>query len=218
MKKTTSKKFFKLLNWFLLITALTFITTWLPFLRSLCDGESYRWGASAYNLTFNGAGLSTDYYFLVINFAIGFLLMWSMYWAKNRAIFYTLGLIWYGFIFTNSLYQVFWGGGYEFHGDTLGIHLDLSYVIVPAVTFLLLFTIYMIMQDKQHSFVPTWVKKNKIWSLLLVLPLPVQAVLFSMGEPHDISDQIGVIITIAQVVLLPFALRGYKVGVASSEV
>ncbi len=217
MKKITNQRFFNLLSWFLFVTALTFITTWLPFLRSLCDGESYRWGTSFYGLTFSGAGLSTDYYYLVINFAIGFFLMWSMYWTGKRIIFYTLGLLWYGFIFTNSLYQVFLGGGYEFHGDTLGIHLDLSYVIVPAVTLLLAAMIYFIIQDRGRPFNAQWVKKNRIWTLLILLPIPLQAILLRTGESHELSDQIGVIIAIVQVVVLPFALKGYKIMTPPTE-
>ncbi len=211
MKTLSNQSFFRLFNVLLIITSLTFITTWLPFLRAILDGESYKWGTGFFGILFHGDGVSNEFYYIIINFVIGLGLLCSFYWIKNRKIFYFLLAIWFGSMIGNSLFQVFYGKGYMFHGDTLGIHLDLSYIIVPLMLFLGTFVTYMIIQDSRNPFKATWSKKNKFWALILLIPIPIQAVLLYFGEPHGTTDQIGVIIAILQIIFLHKALKGYEV-------
>lgn len=210
MKQLSQPKFFRTLNYLLLLTGLTFITTWLPFLRAILDGETYQWGTRFFGTMYRGAGVSTDFIYIVLNALVGIALLTSFYWAKNRIIFYILCLLWFVPMIGNSFYEVFVGEGYSFHGDTLNLHLDLSYVIIPFMLLLGAFVIYMILQDRKQQFRAKWSKKNKRWLAILLIPLPVQAVLLYMGEPHGITDKIGVIIAVLQVILISFALRGYQ--------
>jgi hypothetical protein len=52
-----------------------------------------------------------------------------------------------------------------------------------------------------------WSNRNTRWVLVLAALLPMQLVLLRIGEPHGTTDQIGVLITIAQWFLLSIALR-----------
>lgn len=54
----------------LLGTTLSFISTWLPFIRSIFDGESYMWGKGFLNFKFTGNGLNGDFFYLIIDVTI----------------------------------------------------------------------------------------------------------------------------------------------------
>ncbi len=45
----------------------------------------------------------------------------------------------------------------------------------------------------------------------MLAPIPVQVVLFHVGEPHGITDKIGVIIALLQVALAWTAFKGYNI-------
>lgn len=98
-----------------------------------------------------------------------------------------------------------------FHGDTLNVHLDLSFIIIPFMIFLGALVVKVILEDRKHSFVTEGTKKNKFWATLLLVPIPVQVVLFYMGEPHGITDKIGVVIALLQVALAWTAFKSYKI-------
>lgn len=211
METTKNRRFFKKLNFLLILTSFTFATSWLPFIRGISDGASYHWGTSLFGNTFYGKGMSGDFYYVVLNVMIGLMLMYSFYWIKNRMAFYLLLILWYGSMIANSFYEVFAGDGYMFHGDTLNVHLDLSFIIIPLMIVMGAFVVYVILEDRKYSFVAKGTKKNKFWAILLLFPIPVQAVLFSMGEPHGLTDKIGVIIALLQVALAWTAFKAYEV-------
>lgn len=210
METKKNHRVFKRLNLLLILTSLTFATSWLPFIRGIADGESYLWGTSLFGNSFYGKGMSGDFYYVVINVIICLVLMYSFYWIKNRIVFYTLLVVWYGSMIANSFYEVFAGDGYMFHGDTLNVHLDLSFIIIPIMILMGALVVKVILKDLKHSFIAKGTKKNKFWAILLLAPIPVQVVLFYMGEPHGISDKIGVIIALLQVVLAWTAFKGYS--------
>lgn len=211
MNTTKNGHFFKKLKFLLILTSFTFATSWLPFIRGIADGESYQWGASLFGNVFYGKGISGDFYYVVLNVIIGLMLMYSFYWIKNRIAFYLLLILWYGSMIANSFFEVFAGEGYMFHGDTLNIHLDLSFIVIPLMIVVGTFVVYVILEDRKYSFVAKGTKKNKFWAMLLLTPIPVQAVLFSMGEPHGLTDKIGVIIALLQVALAWTAFKAYDV-------
>lgn len=211
MKTTKNRRFFKTLNFLLIVTSITFATSWLPFIRGIADGESYQWGTSLFGSVFYGKGMSGDFYYVVLNVIIGLMLMYSFYWIKNRIAFYLLLILWYGSMIANSFYEVFSGDGYMFHGDTLNVHLDLSFIIIPLMIVIAALVVYMILEDRKHSFVAKGTKKNKFWAILLLTPIPVQALLFSMGEPHGLTDKIGVVIALLQVAFAWTAFKAYDV-------
>ena len=111
----------------------------------------------------------------------------------------------------NSFYVVFAGDGYLFHGVTINVHLDLSFIIIPIMIVMGVLVVYIILEDRKYSFLAKGTKKNRFWSILLLTPIPVQAVLFFMGEPHGLTDRIGVIIALLQVALAWTAFKAYDV-------
>jgi hypothetical protein len=209
METDNKNQFYRKLNLLLILTSLTFATSWLPFIRGISDGVSYQWGTSLFGEFFYGNGIGGDFYYVVVNVLIFLALMYTFYWIKNRTIFYLLLLVWYGSMIANSFYEVFLGEGYMFHGDTMNIHLDLSYAILPLMIMLGVFVLHVVFEDRKHSFTAKRHKKNKVWAICLLLPIPFQAVLFYMGEPHGITDKIGVIIALLQVVLVWTAFKAY---------
>ena len=52
-----------------------------------------------------------------------------------------------------------------------------------------------------------WTRTNKVLGLALIALLPIQFVLLRFGEPHGTTDQIGVVLTILQWMLIGAALR-----------
>jgi hypothetical protein len=208
-KKTQS--LIRKLNLLLILTSFTFATSWLPFIRGISDGESYQWGTTFLGKLFYGSGTGGDFYYVLLNVAIGLGLMYSFYWVRRRNLFYLLLIIWYGSMITNSFYEVFIGEGYMFHGDTLNVHLDLSFIIIPFMIFLGALVVKVILEDRKHSFETEGTKRNKFWATLLLVPIPVQVVLFYMGEPHGITDKIGVVIALLQVALAWTAFKSYKI-------
>ena len=211
METKKSRHFFKRLNLLLILTSLTFATSWLPFIRGIADGESYHWGTSLFGNVFYGKGTGGDFYYVAINVFLCLLLMYFFYWIKNRKIFYSLLVLWYGSMIGNSFFEVFAGDGYMFHGDTLNVHLDLSFIIIPFMIVMGALVVKVILEDLNHGFVAKGTKKNKLWAILLLAPIPVQIVLFYMGEPHGITDKIGVIIALLQVALAWTAFKGYNI-------
>jgi len=99
--------------------------------------------------------------------------------------------------------------GFEFHGDTLGIHLNLGVPVVAVVVGFSLLAVYWAYREPKRSpghRSPPWAPRNKRLLTLFFLLLPIQFLLLRFGEPHGTTDAIGVLLTMAQCVLLPFAL------------
>lgn len=202
MKKITAiRPYNNLFNWLLFFTGITFMLTWLPLLRCLFDGESYQWGQSFWGIFFSSKGLSLDYIFLVFSLGLYLWLYYAFYWQKNRKIFYGLIAWWFLHNFGNLLFDIWKNGDTMFHGDTLGVHVSLTYIIVP-LSFLAFILIYFVIkkdQSLEEVSIP-WAKVNKRAAIILLSPIPIQAILFATGEPHDLGDQIGVIIAIVQAI------------------
>lgn len=210
MPNSTKQHYRKYLNSLLFLTGLTFATTWLPFLRGLMDGDSYFWGTSLFGRSFSGSGISGDFFYVLLNLIVGLLLLYSFYWMGKRIIFYSLLVVWYGSMIANTFYESFFGGGYFFNGDTLNVHLDLSYVILPLMLLMGILVIRVIQADRKLVLRSEWTRRNTIWALALLTPVIIQAYLFQEGEPHGVTDKIGVILALLQVLLVSIPLRAYK--------
>ena len=211
MENQENTFFFKKLNFLLFVTSLSAATSWLPFIRGISDGESYEWGTTFLGTLFHGTGVTGDFYFVFLNMLLVILLMYSFYWIRNRKIFYSLLGVWYGSIIANAIFEVFKGERYMFHGDTLNVHVDLTFILIPLILLLGAFVLHMVYADRKHHFTVKSHRKNKIWAMLLLLPIPVQIVLFHMGEPHGITDQIGVVIALMQIALFWKMFQAYYI-------
>lgn len=184
------------------------MTTWLPFLRAIFDGESYRWGTAYFGFTFQGAGVNLDFIYVVAQLLFYAALMVSMYWVRNRSYYYVLLGVWFVNYFGNLISDIIINGDTMFHGDTLNVHISITWIILP-LSLLAMFLVLLVIRSDRNATeqITPWSAKNKMLLFVILGPLPIQAVLFAVGEPHGITDQVGVIISILQSFLIPIILR-----------
>ena len=203
----------------LFMVGLTFMLTWLPSVRSLFDGRSYEWGLNYFGFTISGQGISSHYVFLLIQLVFFSALFLSFYWIRNRIVNYTLLGLWWVHIFGNLLFDIVVNGDTEFHGDTMNVHISLSMIVIPLAIITLGLIILTVRKDMNSLPVTIpWSRKNARLAWIVFGPLPIQAILLATGQPHGTTDQIGVLISIAQCFLIPFVVRPYhdspKVAIA----
>lgn len=105
------------------LLSLTFMIVWLPFVRSLFDGESYAWGTNYFGFFISGNGVTPSFLFLIIQMALYALLFIGLYRMKNRKLYFGLLFIWWINVFGNLIYDIIVNGDTMFHGDTLNVHI-----------------------------------------------------------------------------------------------
>jgi hypothetical protein len=196
----------RLLKGLLLWTALTTMVFWLPFVRGLFDGASYEWGGFG----FSGRGTAGDYWFVATASLLAIALQ-CLAWRGPRAAFYALFGSWHLYLaFTTAAAAITDPASLRFQGETLGV--DVSFAVAAPVFMgvaaaLVLF--WMVRDARNGTTRPSltaWWPRNTRWVLALAALLPMQLVLLRVGEPHGTTDQIGVLVTIAQWFLLSVAL------------
>lgn len=203
----------RLLRVLLFWTALTFLVAWLPTLRGLFDGPSYQWGAILWGWSFRGAGVGGDYWFPVLQSALGLTILW-LGWRGARPPFGWLFAGWHATLFSSALYgALVYPDRYRFRGDTLGIDVSLA-AVGPILTggFLALAVLWLVRdllagRARERRPVPPWAPANTVWAAALAALLPVQFVLLRFGVPHGVTDAAGVLITIAGWLLIGVAIR-----------
>jgi hypothetical protein len=188
----------------LIYDALIMIMVWLPLVRGLFDGPSYQWGWSS---TIGGRGLSGYYWLLVVATIYGVTLLYTG-WRGARKPFHWLLLVWHvvGVLQAVSIAN---SGGFRFRGDTLGTDFSLGIVVLPLeLTFfsLALFWIVRDLRSGRRSESPRWSKLNQRMLLTALSIVPVQFSLLRYGELTSIYDQVGVVLTLMQWVILNLAL------------
>lgn len=188
-----------LFNGLMILSGITFMLVLLPLQRCLLDGESYSWGMNYFGMSFFSKGVQPDYFILIPFLLLYVLYFYAFYWVKNRILFYIM-LVWYWIHnFGNLLFDILKNGDTEFHGDTLDIHISLSAIVIPLSVVFLIWIVAVILKDKKLAVVQIpWSRKNKIKAILILGILPIQALLYATGEPHGLTDEIGVILTILQ--------------------
>jgi hypothetical protein len=193
------------------LMAFSFLIVWLPLLRSLLDGDTYQWGTSYFGTMISGAGVTASLMFLVVQLVFYVGLFWSIFRAQKRMIAYLLTIVWWIHFFGNLLFDIIVNGDTMFHGDTLNVHISISMIVIPLSILAAVLIVLWIRRDlKSHDIEIQWSRKNKMLALLILGPLPLQAILLRIGEPHATTDEIGVIITILQCLLLPLIFFPYK--------
>jgi hypothetical protein len=191
-----------------LFISITFMMAWLPFIRSIFDGKSYVWGISYFGATISGAGLSLSLLFIVAQVGLYAVLIIGLYRMKNRQLYGGLLAVWWINIFGNLIFDIIKNGDTMFHGDTMNVHISLTYIILPLAVGAILF-IAMTLRTQQESVVISWNKKNSTLLYTFLAMLPILLILLSSGEPHGTSDQIGVLIAIAQCFYIPVIFRPF---------
>ena len=200
----------KLLRLLLAWTTVTLLLPWLAMVRSVLDGGSYHWGYSFWGVTFAGNGFEGDFWILPVETAFGIALLW-LGWRGARQPFPWILSGWHGLLFSNALYgAIVHPENYRFRGDTLGIDVSLAWVgpLFMGTFFVLSVVWSMRQRHRDQSLpIPVWSRVNARWSWALLALLPVQLLLLRPGDPHGLTDKIGVILTIAQWFAISLALE-----------
>ena len=199
----------RLLRAILIWTGITFIIVWLPLVRGLMDGESYQWGNSLWGMQIGGRGVHGDYWLLVIQAAFGIVLLY-LGWRGARQPFHWLLLLWQIPLAAQACYYAFTSPeDYRFRGDTLGVDVSLAWVGPVFAGGFALLSILWVVRDwrtRGERLVPEWGRVNFIFLSIVLFLLPIQFVLLRFGEPHGTRDQVGVILTMTQWLLINWAM------------
>jgi hypothetical protein len=196
----------RLLRALLAWTALTTLMFWLPLVRSVMDGESYEWGF----MGLSGRGLHGDLWFPALGAALAFAIRW-LGWRGARMPFHVLLLLWIVPVGAGATWQsVAHPDDFRFRGDTLGVDIPLAPVGIlffGGFAALAVFWVIRDLRSGRRREASPWTRANTVLTAALVALLPVQFLLLQFGEPHGTTDQIGVVITILQWLLVGAALR-----------
>jgi hypothetical protein len=199
----------RLLTFWLLVWGLF---GWLPLVRAFFDGASYQWGTTWFGTTISGAGVTTAIVLPAIKTIVA---LFAIYAVQRRVRPWNwvipLGLT--SLLVADGIHgyltdpDAFW-----FHGDTLGVHINLGIAIpVFNAAFLIVAALHSVRQHRAAGGSIPLSTTNRRWLVTLALLLPVQFVLLRFGTPHGTTDQIGVVITILQWLLVGAALRRTEV-------
>lgn len=206
-------------NTLMFVMSITFMIVWLPFIRSLFDGDTYQWGYTYFGNVISGAGLTPSFLFLIVQFALYAALIYGMYRMKNRMLYQVLLAIWWVNVFGNLLSDIIINGDTLFQGDTLGVQLSISMIVIPLSILALVLLVMFIRTEKETQIVSParWRPINQTLWLGFLISLPLVFVLLFFGEPHATTDEIGVLIAIAHCFYLPFVFKPYKPAMQSVE-
>lgn len=187
-------------------TALTTVIFWLPLMRSLMDGDTYEWGFAS----FGGHGLHGDLWFPALGVALA-LSIRGLGWRGARMPFHALLLLWIVPLGASATWlSITQPDDFRFQGDTLGVDVSLAPVGILLFGGLAALAVFWVIRDlrsgRRCEALP-WTRTNKVLGFALIALLPIQFVLLRFGEPHGTTDQIGVVLTILQWMLIGAALR-----------
>ena len=197
----------RFLQGLLLWTALTTLIFWLPAVRGLFDGASYEWGAFG----LRGRGIAGDYWFVATG-SLAAIALQYLAWRGPRAVFYVLLGGWHSYLaVATASAAIADPASLRFTGDTLGVDVSLAVVAPVLMGIAAALVLLWIVRDARSGIprpaLTAWSPRNTRWVLALAALLPMQLVLLRVGEPHGTTDQIGVLVTIAQWFALSIALR-----------
>jgi hypothetical protein len=185
------------------------IIPWLVTYRLTLEGDGYSWGSSYFGRMFHSSGLARpDFLVIYILLALSLFLMWQLRNQRFR-LAAPLLVAFLGFFAADAVYELMAGEPVMFHGDTLGVHLNVS-----VLFFVLQFGLFAIalawwygVRDIDRGPGPQPLTNLKRWLVRLCVVLaPIQIMLLVAGEPHAMTDEIGVILTILQWLFLAYAL------------
>ena len=199
----------RLLKAILIWTMFTLLVLWLPLVRGLMDGESYQWGNSFWGFQAEGRGLHGDYWLLLLQVAFGITLLY-LGWRGAQRPFHSLLLLWHLPLSVVACCNAFTSPeDYRFRGDTLGVDVSLAWVGPLLFGGFALLSVLWVVRDSKRGedrVRREWNRVNYVLLLIAVSLLPLQFVLLRFGEPHGPRDQVGVILTMLQWVLINLAL------------
>lgn len=199
----------RLLKAILIWTMLTLLLVWLPLVRGLMDGDSYQWGSSFWGFQVGGRGIHGHYWLVILQALFGVALLY-LGWRGAQQPFSWLLLLWHIPLGVQATYNALSSPeDYRFRGDSLGVDVSLAWV-GPLFFggFALLSVLWVVrnLKMRREKVVPEWARANRVLLMIAVGLLPIQFVLLRYGEPHGTTDQVGVILTMLQWLLINLGL------------
>ena len=176
-----------------------FVFSWLPLVRVVIEGDTYQWGTTHFGVSFSAKGLEADMWLLVFKSALFGMLIYTA--SRGVHGLFRWLVVPASVVMTADVMHaaVTDPDGFEFRGDTLGIHLQLGPVVVAVVAALSLLAVYWVIREATSDTGPVLMLlslRNKRLLTLWFSLLPLQFVLLRFGEPDGLTDQIGVLITV----------------------
>jgi len=203
------------LRWLLGWTALTTIIFWLPTVRGAFDGPSYRWGLFG----FSGSGMAGAWWLPVLG-SLAALAARSLAWRGGLRPASLLIAAWHLMLFAGVVYAAATNpDDFRLQGDTMGINISLALVgpaLFGAGAALAIYVGVRVLRGDIAARREAWAPSNTRWLVALLALLPVQFILLRYGSAGSTADQIGVLLTIAQWLLLDRALRPRAGGPATA--
>lgn len=203
----------KLLKAILIWTVFTLIIVWLPLIRGIMDGDAYQWGYTFWGIQAGGRGIRGDYWVLVLQAIFGFTLLY-LGWRGAKPPFHWLLLLWHFSLATQAIYNsLTFPEEYRFRGDTLGVDVSLAWVgplFFGGFALLSLLWVVRDLKRNRERIGPQWTRANQILLLIAASLLPLQFVLLRYGVQHGRNDQIGVLLTMLQWVLINMGLYPWR--------
>jgi len=198
---------------YILLVGLTlaFILAWLPAVRGLLDGPTYEWGLSLFGHQFSGSGTDGDYWFVASEAVLGIITLY-LGWRSPGFFFKAFSLLFSGVWLADAVWSnILTGEGQVFEGATLGVNVSVGLLFLAFFGLMFMLALVWALFGRLGR-PPRWGLANSELLSIAVLLLPVQYLLLSTGEAREFSDQFGVLITMAQWLILslsfaPFARR-----------
>lgn len=182
---------------------------WLVTHRISLEGDSYRWGTEYFGHMFHSAGFERPDFLIIYGLlAASLFVMWQLRRHHLRVAAAAM-LVYLGFFAADAAQQFLSGEPMMFHGDTLGIHVDLSvpFFILQFGMFAVAIAWWWLLRDIRVEPAPRPVAGfRRLLVMVCIAAFPVQIALLVTGEPHGTTDAIGVIMTLSQWALLAYAL------------
>ena len=184
------------------------------------DGSSYSWGSSFFSWSFGGSGTGGYYWILVLQIILCVGLLY-LGWRGARPPFHWMLLVWNIAQAGTAVYNaLMFPESYRFQGDTLGVDVSLAWFGPAYFGGVAVLSILWVILDRTPGETPrpAWSRRNTILLMIVITMIPFQFFLLRFGTQHGTNDQIGVLLTMIQWVVLNwcFAARPKTVVVESA--